>query len=180
MLTITVPLAESYDEKQELFIVTEAFKLELEHSLVSLSKWESKFEKPFLSNTEKTAEETLAYIQIMTLTPNVPPEIFHKLTQKNVAEINDYINAKTTATTFREVQTQSKRQELITSEIIYYWMLSLNIDMDCQHWHLNKLITLIRVTSEKNSPAKKTSRADLARERHRMNMERKQRLGTRG
>jgi hypothetical protein len=177
MLTIHVPLTEDYDEDKDLFIVTSAFKLELEHSLVSLSKWESKFGKPFLSEADKTAEETIWYIKAMTLTPDVPDEIYMKLSPGNVKEINDYISSKQTATWFKETPNQKKGREVVTGELIYYWMLSLNIDMECQHWHLNKLITLIRVTNEKNQPPKKMSQAEMIRERDRLNEERLAQMG---
>lgn len=163
MLSIEVPLIESYDEDREEFVITSAYRLELEHSLVSLSKWEQKFEKPFLSNDEKTAEETLWYIKAMTLTPNVPAEIYEKLTDANVTQINEYISSKMTATWFREDGQKPPNREIITSEVIYYWMLTLNINMSCETWHLNRLITLIRVTNEKNAPPKKMSRAEAAR-----------------
>lgn len=172
MLTIEVPLGEGYDEEKEEFVVTSSFKLELEHSLVSLSKWESKFEKPFLSDKEKTLEETLWYVKAMTLTPNVPDDIYEKLTKENVESISDYINGKQTATWFREDNKKSFNQEIITGEIIYYWMLTLNVDKACDNWHLNRLITLIRVTNEKNAPPKKVSRAEMARQRSELNRKR--------
>lgn len=176
MLVIEVPLEESFDEERMEFLTTSAYRLELEHSLASLSKWESKFEKPFLSADEKTAEESLWYIQAMTLTPNVPPEIFAKLSQENITEITEYINGKQTATWFREDPNKPKnRNEIITAEVIYYWMLSLNISKDCEDWHLNRLITLIRTTSEKNAPPKKKGRVDhaeMARQRNAVNQRR--------
>ena len=180
MLVIEVPLTESYDEEKEEFVIESSFKLELEHSLVSLSKWEQKFEKPFLSNEPKTAEETLWYVEAMTLTPDVPPEVFASLTNENIQSINNYINAKMTATWFRETGPGSQNREIITSEVIYYWMLTLNIDIDCENWHLNRLITLVRVTNEKNAPPKKVSRAEAARQRSELNKRRQAQYATQG
>ncbi len=172
MLTIHVPLAEDYDEDRNLFVVTSSFKLELEHSLVSLSKWESNFKKPFLSPDDKTPEETFYYIKSMTLTPDVPDEVFAKLTTANIKDINDYIGDKQTATWFRETPNQPRSREIVTAELIYYWMIALNVDMQCQNWHLNQLITLIRVANEKQQPPKKMDRATMIRERDRINAER--------
>ena len=180
MLAITVPLAEGFDDELEEFVTTKSFQLELEHSLVSLSKWESKFGKPFLSDTSFTADETLWYVQAMTLTPNVPPEVYEHLTEKNVEEVSAYINGKQTATWFREDKIPPRRQEIITGEVIYYWMLTLNIDMKCENWHLNRLITLVRVTNEKNAPPKKQSQAEMARSRSEENRRRLEAAGHKG
>ena len=176
MLTIEVTTQESFDEELMQFVTTSAYKLELEHSLASLSKWEAKFKKPFLSAEDKTTEETMWYIrEAMCLTPDVPPEIFSKLSEANVEQINDYINDKQTATWFREDKNRPRNREIITAEIIYYWMLSLNISKEHETWHLNRLITLIRTVNEKNAPPKKPGRmdrAEMARQRAELNKQR--------
>ena len=182
MLRIDVPLVESYDEEQQRFVVTKSYTLELEHSLASLSKWESHFEKPFLGKEDKTPEETLWYIQAMTLTPNVPPEIYLELSKENVEEIQKYIHAKMTATWFNDRDNKPNR-EIITAEVIYYWMIALNIPFECQYWHLNKLLTLVNVCNLKNAPEKsknKMSRAEMIAQRNKLNAQRRAQHGSRG
>lgn len=183
MLTIVIPLEEVYDEETKEFVVSKSFKLEMEHSLVSLSKWESFFEKPFIGKGKKTAEETFWYVKAMSLTPNVPEEMFGRLTNENIVEINEYIDAKMTATTINEQSNNGKGQEqIITAELMYYWMIALNIPFECQHWHLNRLLTLIRVCNIKNAPEKKTrqSRSEMAAQRAKLNAQRKAQMGSNG
>lgn len=179
MLEIEVPIGESFNDETGEFIVN-TYKLELEHSLATLSKWESQFEKPFLSEAVKSGEEVLWYVQAMIQTPNVPPEILLKLSEKNYQQINDYINGKQTATWFSKDTKEGASREIITAEIIYYWMTALQISMECQHWHLNRLFTLIKVANEKNSPPKKKSKAEALAERRRLNAERQAKYNTTG
>lgn len=162
MLQITIPSRDDlWDESKGEFVTSKEQKLVLEHSLVSLSKWESKWCKPFLSKQEKTTEETIDYIRCMTLTQNVAPEIYNFLTDDNIRDVNAYIEAPMTATWFSNNNTGKQNREQITAELVYYWMIALNIPFECQKWHLNRLLTLIRVCEVKNSPPKKMNRREI-------------------
>lgn len=179
MLIITIPSQELFNEVTNEFVSTKEHTLQLEHSLVSLSKWESKWNKPFLSRDQKTIEQTLDYIKCMTITQNVNPEIYNFLTDGNIEAINNYIDAPMTATTFSD-SGNSHNREIVTSELIYYWMISLNIPMECQKWHLNRLLTLIRVCNVKNAPAKKMSKKDIMSRNAALNAARRKKLNSKG
>ena len=180
MLQITIPAVEQWDENKQEFIFTKEQKLQLEHSLVSLSKWESKWCKAFLTKQEKTFEETLDYIKFMTITQNVDPKVYNYLTNENIDEVNRYIEAPMTATYFSEDKTSKISREQVTAELIYYWMISLNIPFECQKWHLNRLLTLIKVCNIKNTPPKKRSRKDIMSSNAALNAARRKQLNTRG
>ncbi len=161
MLQITVPAVDLWDETKEEFITTKEQVLQLEHSLVSVSKWEAKWCKTFLSKKEKTYEETIDYIKCMTITQNVNPIVYKCLTNENIEQINKYISAPMTATWFSDDNAGTPNREQVTSELIYYWMIALNIPFECQKWHLNRLLTLIRVCNIKNKPPKKMNRSEI-------------------
>ncbi len=180
MLELVIQREEHYDEAAEKFVYPNAVIVKLEHSLVSLSKWESVTEKPFLSKEQKTSEELLDYIFCMNSSEAIDLEVFNDLTQDNLEVINKYINAKSTATTFKELPNSRMNREVITAEIIYFWMISLNIPFECQHWHLNRLLTLIKVCNEKNAPKRKLSRREVAERNRDLNEQRKRELGTKG
>jgi len=180
MLQITIPAVEQWDERKQEFVTTKEQTLQLEHSLVSLSKWESKWCKAFLTKQEKTFEETLDYIKCMTITQNVNPEVYNYLTNKNIDEINKYIEAPMTATYFLDDKTVKTSREQITAELIYYWMIALNIPFECQKWHLNRLLTLIKVCNIKNQPPKKRSRKEIMSINAALNAARRKQLNTRG
>lgn len=181
MLTINVVLEEDYDEERNLFIPRSEYTLQLEHSLATLSKWESKWEKPFLSSEDKTTEETVWYIKVMTMTPDVPPEVFSRISNSNLIEINKYIESKMSATTFNEhANTRSSSSEVVTSEVIYYMMGQLNIPFECENWHLNRLIALIKVCNLKNAPQKKMSPREAAERTRMLNDHRRDKYNTNG
>ena len=179
MLTITIPETEVWDEKLMEFRTIKQQTLKLEHSLVSISKWESKWKKIFFSNEPKTINETIDYIKCMTITQNVNPEVYNVLTEKNINEINNYIKDPMTATTFSD-QRNTPNREIISSELIYYWMFSMNIPMECQKWHVSRLLTLIRICSIKNQPSKKMSRGEILKRNASLNAARRKGLKTKG
>lgn len=178
MLDIVIPSTEYYDESKNEFIQTKEYRLRLEHSLVSLSKWEAKWNKPFLSEDNKTIEETIDYIKCMTLTQNIDDSVYKNIGDDSIEKVNDYISESMTATTIKKESGNSK--EIVTSEIIYYWMISLNIPLECQKWHLNRLLTLINVCSIKSQPPKKMSASEIARRNKDLNNQRRKKLNTKG
>lgn len=181
MLQITIPSRDDlWDESKGEFTTSKEQKLVLEHSLVSLSKWESKWCKPFLSKQEKTTEETIDYIRCMTLTQNVNPEVYNFLTDENIRDVNAYIEAPMTATWFSNSNTGKQNREQITAELVYYWMIALNIPFECQKWHLNRLLTLIRVCEVKNSQPKKMSRREILNRNAALNAARRKQLNSKG
>lgn len=181
MLKLTIPAIELFDDVHQLFITRDAVTLELEHSLVSLSKWEATWEKPFLGNAEKTNEEILGYIYAMTLTPDVPPDVYQRLSEDHLKQINNYIDAKMSATWFNE-KASPKTKEVVTAEIIYYWMIALNIPLEWENRHLNRLFTLIKVCNQKNAAPEKNKKPDASAlaKRNALNAARKAQLNTSG
>lgn len=181
MLRIEIPAMEQWDESKQEFVYTKEYTLQLEHSLVSLAKWESKWCKPFLSKDQKTVEETIDYIRCMTLTQNVPEEAYLLITPGIIKQINEYIDAPMTATWFSDKKTAKiASREQITAELVYYWMIALNVPFECQKWHLNRLLTLIRVCEVKNQPKKKMSKKQLMSRNTALNAARRKQLNTKG
>ena len=180
MLTIIVPARESFDPITETFFETKEQKLELEHSLLSIAKWESKWGKAFLDkNTQKTVEESRDYIRCMTITQNVKPETYYALTDDNYREIAEYMEAPMTAT-WINTSNQSPSREIVTAEVLYYYMVALQIPFTCEKWHFNRLITLIRVCSEKNKPPKKMGRKAIMTQNQALNAARRAMTGSKG
>lgn len=184
MLQIFVEGNEFYNEKLNEFVTVKGQRLSLEHSLVSISKWEAKWNKPFFMNNNKTDEELLDYIRCMTINSNqVDDAIYSCLRAEDIEKISTYINSPMTATTFRENGQQKRRKEIVTSELVYYWMVAYNIPFECEKWHINRLLTLIRICSIKNSSygkSNKMSKRDTINYYKNLNEARKASLGTRG
>ena len=181
MLQITVPISpEGWDEERQEFVDPQVKTLQLEHSLVSISKWESKWHKAFLSKKDKTEEEIFDYIKCMTLTQNVDPSVYDHLTVDNVNQIKAYIEDPMTATVINTNSSDKSNKETVTSELIYYWMIALNIPSEYQKWHINRLLKLIEVCNVKNSPPKKRSKSDIMRSNAALKAARRKQRGTRG
>lgn len=182
MLELIFPAIKGWDEEKEEFVsLCKEEKIILEHSLVSLSKWESKWQKPFLTKDAKTIDETIDYIKCMTITQNVKPELYKRITDSHIDQVNEYIENPMTATWFgKSDSSKNPNREIITSERIYYWMIALNIPVKFEKWHLNRLLTLIRVCNEENKPKKKKSQSELIAQRRAENEARKKKWNTKG
>lgn len=180
MLTLHIPANELWDKSKQEFIQVKEQTLKLEHSLVSLSKWESKWHKSFLFTKEKTIEEVVDYIKCMTLTQNVDPNVYLCLTQVEFDVIGSYINEPMTATTITEDPTEKKSRRIITAEVIYSWMVAQHIPFECQKWHLNRLLMLIRVCGENTKQPKKRRNKDILAQNAALNAARKKQFKTKG
>jgi hypothetical protein len=176
MLEIDVVMEELFDETTSKFVAKNSVKVNLEHSLFSVSKWESFWEIPFLGKKDKTHEQTISYVRFMIIDHDLPPGVFEKLIEAHLDVVNNYVTAAMTATKLYNNPNAAQSREVVTSELIYYWMISLNVPVEFEHWHLNRLITLIRVINLKNAPKKKMSNA----ERRNLNRQRLSSHNTRG
>lgn len=179
MLRIEIPATELYDEEKEEFITIKKTSLRLEHSLVSVSKWEMKWKKPFLDkNTKLTTKQSLDYLRCMTLDQNVDPMVYYGVNSEIMEQVNEYIGSELTATWFSNTERPSN--EVVTSELIYYMMVAYNIPWEAQKWHLSRLLTLIRICNVKNAPPKKMSKNEILRRNRELNEQRRKRLHSKG
>lgn len=179
-ISITIPDREMFDQVNSRFIKIKGRTLTFEHSLLSITKWESTWHKPYLSKTEKTEEEALDYLRCMCLDKDVDPKIFLAIDASSMKKIVAYIEDPMTATTIKD-NSNRKSREIITNELVYYWMTELNIPFEpCQKWHFNRLMTLIQVASIKKSPPKKMGRREAAQERAMLNAQRRARYNSKG
>ena len=179
MYQLVIPDSEVFNDATNEFYVKPGQTIQVEHSLVSISKWESKWNKPFLSKDDKTIEESVDYIKCMTITQNVKDEVYANITTQNVHDVSKYISAPMTATTFRD-DNRGGSSEIVTSEIIYYWLIAYKIPFECQKWHLNRLLTLIKVCSKKNEKPKKMSNAEILSRNRQLNEQRRKQLNSNG
>lgn len=180
MLKLIIKGEEFWNAETEEFESSDDVEIELEHSLLSLSKWESKYKKPFLDANNKSRQEIFYYIEAMIISPNYSQELLTMLSKENIDEINAYIESTESATTFGEMPKVKGKGETITSELIYYWMVAFNIPFETELWHLNRLFSLIRICNIKNSKPRKMSRGELSRQYKDLNEKRKEKLGTKG
>lgn len=180
MLQIIISPGEQWDAKKREFVYPKGWTLQLEHSLVSLSKWEQKYKKPFLTKERKTIEETIEYIRCMTITQNIPAEAYSFITNEHIDMVNGYIEDSMTATWFHEEKSAKMSSEQVTAELIYYWMITYKIPVEFQKWHLNRLLTLIKVCDVKNQPPKKMSKREIFSRNKRLNEMRRKKLNSKG
>lgn len=181
MLTIKIPDMEYFDEESQEFVSIKGRILELEHSLISISKWEAKWHKPFLSTDERTVEQTIDYIKCMTInSKGIDDTVYNGLSMENIKAINDYINDSMSATWFNDQNNKKPSREVVTSELIYYWMVAYQIPSEYEKWHLNRLMNLIRICNIKNQPDKKMSKSAIMRQNRALNEARKKKFNTSG
>lgn len=179
MLTLVIPPCEVFNNETQEFSFTKEVRLRLEHSLVSISKWEARWHVPFLSNNGMSRAQTIDYIRCMTITQNVSPDAYRYITDDNIKTVMKYIENPMTATTIKKSQNRPSRQ-IVTNEVIYYWMIELGIPMDCEKWHLNRLLTLVEVCNEKHSKPKKMSQNERIAQQRELNAQRRAKYHTRG
>lgn len=180
MLEIHVPEREFYDERNEVFIKTRPVILQLEHSLMSVSRWESKWRKPFLTDEDKTRAETMDYIRCMTINRDVDPNVYAALTSDDIQKIMDYVGAELTATKVYRVKSTNAPKKTITSEVIYSWMVMYNVPFECQKWHISRLLKLLDVLEIANNPKNKMSKGETARSNAALNKARRAKLHSKG
>ena len=180
MLELFIEGVDLYDERNAEFVSTKDTTLRLEHSLISLTKWESKWHKPFLGNEQRTEEEIRDYVRCMTITQNVDPKVYLGLTQEHYKKIEEYMSDPMTATWFNDKNNPRSKQKVVTAELIYYWMISLQIPFECERWHLNRLLTLIRVCNNENTPKKKMRTGDVFKQNAQLNEARRKMMRSRG
>jgi len=180
MLIVSIPELEGFDEETGTFVSMPGGKLHLEHNLIALSKWESITHKHLIGNENLTAEEMLLYVKCMITDEEYNPELLNRLPASEVERISAYMADSMTATTISGSGNESGSGEYTSSELIYYWMIACQIPFECENWHLNRLLTLIRVCNEKNQPDKKMSQSEIMQRNRDLNRARRAKLGSKG
>lgn len=180
MLQIVIPEREYFDQQKQEFVNLKEQRLTLEHSLISISKWESKWKKPFLDKADKTPEESADYIRCMCVGKELDPLLLRWIPSETYTKINAYIADSMTATWFNERTKKPGNSQVVTSELIYYWMIAFHIPLECEKWHLNRLLTLIKICEVKNAPPKKMRRKDIYSRNAALNAARKQKIAASG
>lgn len=178
-IQIHIPKREIYDEEKEMFIDVNEYNLTLEHSLLSISKWESKWHVPYITKKEKTSEQVLDYIRCMNTGKPIPEEVYNYIPGEELDKIVKYINDPMTATTVKTRNNEQNR-EILTSEVIYYYMFECNIPKECERWHINRLMTLIGVFGVKRDTGTKLSRSEAIARNKMINERNKAKYHTRG
>lgn len=182
MLEITIPGSEDFDEVTNEFKSVKGGKLYLEHSLRSISAWEAKFKKPYLSDKQKTTAESIYYVKCMTINKKeVDDSLYLRLTFEDFKKINDYCEDPMTATTITDRSNKKPGKSIITSEEIYWQMSQYNLDPEFyEKWHFNRLVTLLRICSIRSNPNDKMSKKDILAQNRALNAARRRKHGTRG
>lgn len=180
MLIVSIPSVEAYDEETEQFVSLPGGTLHLEHNLLSLSKWESITHKHLIGNKDVTGEDLLKYVECMVQDEEFDPTILNRLPSEELKRINDYISDTMTATRVKDRSNAKDSGEYTSSELIYYWMIACQIPFTCETWHINRLLTLIRVCNAKAEPGKKMSQSEIMSQNRELNRARRKALGTRG
>lgn len=180
MLRIEIGGSEYYDEVENRIIKIPAKVACLEHSLRSIAKWESKWNVPFLSNKEKTREQSIDYIRCMETTGRTDLSFIDYITQEQINQISEYINANMTATTINRRGSKRQSREIVTAEIVYFWMIQYEIPSEYDKWHFNRLLTLIEVCSIKSGPQQKMGHKEQMAQQRALNEARRAQYKTRG
>lgn len=180
MLCLQIPKTEIWDYDKEEFVYVDGFTLKLEHSLYAVSKWEQKYHKPFLEQKQLSNSEMMYYIRCMSLDEELIEDFVYAITPQIIEEIRKYIEDPATATVIKNNKKPSSNRKFVTSELIYYYMASLQIPFECEHWNLNRLITLIGIFDAESGKSKPMSKSDIYAENRRLNAARRKALNSKG
>lgn len=182
MLELHLPETEFFDRANSKIIRVPEVTLHLKHSLLTLSKWETIWEIPFLGEGKKTTEQLYSYVNIMA-GGDLDELTLSRLTSEHYEKLNAYLSSKQSATWFSESPNQRRSTQTVTSELIYFWMTTYNIPFECENWPFPRLMNLIRIASIKNDPdagKKKRNKSQMLSERAMLNKKRREQYGTTG